>query len=116
MNTVLPGFPPLGAKLMHAPDASPLIAVCPATRPPPSLEAGNPPGARAERTAGTTTGVARTQVITSAMTSAERNRAEVPCRRRVRAVTLAGRAIGRVILVALAGLHVWETASGRAPT
>src|SRR2546423_6633204 len=105
MNTVLPGFPPLGAKLMHAPDASPLIAVCPATRPP-SLEAGNPPGARAERTAGTMTGVARTQVIKSAMTSAERNRAEVPCRRRGRAVTLAGRAIGRVILVALAGLHV----------
>src|SRR5438445_5649505 len=105
MNTVLPDPPPFDGKLMQAPVCNPLIAICPATMP------GGFPGGPAtvtpaERTACSTVGKARAHVAASATMSAGRSRDRDLCRRRVRAGTLAGFAIGRVILVAGAAPHI----------
>src|SRR2546430_12584714 len=63
-------------------------------------------GPPAERMACRTVGNAKTQTIASATMSAGRSSDGDLCRRRVRAGTLAGFAIGRVILVAGAAPHI----------
>src|SRR5256884_4597081 len=94
MNTVL--FPPPEPKLMHAPVSRPLITTWEASG---RGCAGPPPGENAECNEASTSGAAKAQETASARTSAARNRADEPRRRRVRAVTLAAFAIGGVILV-----------------
>src|SRR5712692_2745087 len=84
---------------MHAPGSNPLIATCPAAVPGVLAVACGP-----ERTASSRVGNASTHVTVSATRSAGRSRDEDLCRRRGRAGTLAGFAIGRAIVVAAAYL------------
>src|SRR2546429_1873587 len=104
MHTVLP-VRVLEEELIRAPACSPLMATWPATMPGgfPFDPTTGPP---AERTACRTVGNAKTQAIASATMSAGRSSDGDLCRRRVRAGTLAGFAIGRVILVVATAPHI----------